>query len=104
MENSINESTVVAFQRPKGIKTSDVKRLKRAGKSIPEISQNLGVSQQTVRYHLAKKRADAGIKRAINPTPVDSSTEFEAELFGTLIKLDKVPSTIERVGNRIVIK
>jgi predicted transcriptional regulator len=103
MENSTTEITV-SRQKPKGIKTADVKRLKRTGMSVPEISDKLGVSHQTVRYHLAKKRADVGVKRNINPTPVDNNTGFEAELFGTLIKLDKTPSSIERVGNRIVIK
>lgn len=103
MENPTPEISR-SHQRPKGIKTSDVKRLKREGKSVPEISEKLGVSHQTVRYHLAKKRADAGVKRNINPTLVDNSTSFEAELFGTLIKLDKTPSSIERIGNRIVIK
>jgi predicted transcriptional regulator len=104
MENFNPEEISKSLTKVRGIKTSDVKRMKREGKSVHEISEKLGVSQQSVRYHLAKKRADAGIKRVINPIPVDNSKSFEAELFGTLIKLDQVPSSIERVGNRIVIK
>lgn len=91
-------------KRPKGIKTKDVKALHRTGMSASEIATHLGISQGTVSYHLKKKRADAGVKRVVNPTPVDNSTGFEAELFGTLIRLDQTPTSIERIGNRIVIK
>lgn len=104
MENLTQEGVEKASQRPKGIKTADVKRLKREGHSVPAICNKLGVSVATVHYHLNKRRAKPTVKGAINPTPVDSTVSFEAELFGTLIVLDQVPSSIERVGNRITIK
>lgn len=103
METPTNEGQT-PDKRPKGIKTKDVKALHRTGMLATDIAKHLGISQGTVSYHLNKKRADKGVKRSISAKPAEATTEFEAELFGTLIKLDQVPTTIERIGNRIVIK
>ncbi len=104
MENpEITQVSAYAACRPKGIKTADVKRLKREGYSIAAICNKLNVSAATVYNHLAKKRADAGVKRDTKAA-VTETVSFEAELFGTVIKLDRTPVSIERVGNKIIIK
>lgn len=80
--------------------------MKREGYSNAAISLALDCSAATVSYHLCKKR------KSKSETPVSVKTSvateefkgFEAELFGTIIRLDKTPSSIERIGNRIVIK
>ena len=103
MENVNPEGLTQPQKRPKGIKTADVKRLKREGHSVPAICNKLGISYASVTYHLRKKRKDTGVPR-VKTAVVAESIGFEAELFGTIIKLDKVPAMIERIGNRIIIK
>lgn len=87
----------------KGIKTADVKRLKREGHSIAAICNKLNVSTATVAYHLGKKRKDKGVPR-VKAAVAPVMSGFEVELFGTVIILDQAPASIERVGNRITIK
>lgn len=108
MDNYLENPLVSAWpqKRPKGIKTADIKRMKREGYSTAAICNKLNVSPATVSYHLAKKRkpkADnvADVRSSVNSEELNG---FEAELFGTVIKLDRVPASIERIGNRIVIK
>lgn len=106
MENNQETRPVWNSRKPKGIKTADVKRLRKEGLSLQEIADKMDISYATVAYHLAKKRKDAGTVRvksqmsAETPTPIP----FEADLFGTILKLDRTPLSIERIGNRIVIK
>lgn len=104
MENpEITPVLASSSTRPKGIKTADVKRMKREGYSIAAICNKLNVTSATVYNHLAKKRADAGVKRDTKSATTET-VSFEAELFGTVIKLDRTPVSIERVGNKIIIK
>ena len=95
-----------AAKRPKGIKTADIKRMKRTGASDQLIAEQFDCTIQTVRYHLAKKRKDSGtvrVKHNMTAEPV-KNLHFEVELFGTTIKLDETPVSIEKVGNKLVIK
>ena len=93
-------------------KTLAVKRLKREGVSDDVIATTLNISKSSVHYHLSKKRTYArgneSKKEESNQTQMlfsrESDSGFEAEVFGTLIRLDKAPKSIERIGNRIVIK
>lgn len=101
MENLTNGQ--ILTPKRKGIKTAEVKRLKREGLTIRQICDALNVSHATVYHHLAKKRKDLGTTR-VKAAVTTENTGFEAELFGTIIKLDKAPTSIERVGNRIIIK
>ena len=105
MENVNPEGLTQPQKRPKGIKTADVKRLKREGHSVASICNKLGISYASVSYHLRKKRKDTGIPRVKTNVSAESITEyvFEADLFGTIFKLDKTPSSIEKIGNKIVI-
>jgi predicted transcriptional regulator len=107
MENQTNNKVTSNKQGvPKGVKTVDVKRLKRNGMTVSAIAKHIGVSSSAVSYHLGKKRK----ARTTNTAEVrkhvktKTSTEFEADLFGTIIKLDRIPASIERDGNRIIIK
>lgn len=108
MENFSEKPLVSAWpsSRPKGIKTADVKRLKRDGYSNAAICNKLGCSGATVSYHLSKRRKSKSVAEVTVKTQVETTEfkGFEAELFGTLIRLDQTPSSIERIGNRIVIK
>jgi AcrR family transcriptional regulator len=104
MENpEITPVLASSSTRPKGIKTAEVKRMKREGYSIAAICNKLNVTSATVYNHLAKKRADAGVKRDTKSATAEAVL-FEADLFGTVFRLDKAPVSIERIGNRIVIK
>ena len=103
MENQTPVTEKQLSTSPKGIKTSEVKRLKREGYSHAAICNKLGVTYATVIYHLNKKRKDKGtvrVSRVVDAAPVSA---FEVELFGTTIKLDKQPSSIEKIGNKYVI-
>lgn len=86
-----------------------VKRLFRKGKTLNEIALFLNVTEKTVQKHLIEQNVKVKtvrVQRSVNPQPtvIKTATSFEADLFGTLIVLDQVPTTIERIGNRIVIK
>lgn len=111
MENTVENTPMVSAlpqTKRKGIKTADVKRLKREGHSNAAISQKLNISGATVSYHLGKRRkaktAEPEVKSLVAAVDITTVEGFEAELFGTIIKLDRVPVSIERIGNRIVIK
>ena len=107
MENSVENSTVSSqpkSSRPRGIKTADIRRMKRQGYSTAAICNQLGVSAATVSYHLMKRRKPKDttvVKTSISTAEANS---FEAELFGTLVKLDRRPASIECIGNRLIIK
>lgn len=109
MENQSNNQVTTkrtGFTGRKGIKTADVKRLKRTGMSLTAISKQYGISVSAVNYHLSKKRKarttnTAEVRKSVN---TENLSGFEADLFGTIIKLDRVPVSIEREGNRIIIK
>lgn len=97
------ETTPQKQPKRKGIKTADVKRLKREGHSIAAICNKLNVSTATVSYHLAKKRKDKGTTRVKAAVTTAPDTTFEVELFGTTIKLDKAPNSIEKIGTKLII-
>lgn len=109
MENLTNTPTTTnrrGYTGRKGVKTVDVKRLKRSGMSLTAIAKQYGISYSAVSYHLSKKRKpntpkDVQVRKSVN---TETPTGFEADLFGTIIKLDRVPVSIEREGNRIIIK
>lgn len=93
-----------ASRRPKGIKSVDVRRLRRQGYSVTDIGDLLGITQASVSYHLNKKSKNKteGKMSTVKDSTVQD-TAFEAELFGTIIKLDRTPRSIERIGNKIII-
>lgn len=104
MENTENASPMQATRKPKGIKSVDVRRLRREGFSNTAISELLNVTPSSVSYHLRKRstvKASAASSRKESIMPV---TSFEADLFGTVIKLDRIPASIEHIGNKIIIK
>lgn len=109
MENQPNNQVTTkrtGYTGRKGIKTADVKRLKRTGMSLTAISKQYGISVSAVNYHLGKKRKPRTTKTVEVRKSVSTETSmgFEADLFGTIIKLDRIPVSIEREGNRIIIK
>jgi orotate phosphoribosyltransferase-like protein len=103
MENLVEAQEAQTKRSYNRVKSVDVRRLKRQGFTPAAIAEKLNMSATAVYYHLIKKPK----KGTENKMSVKTSVEtvaFEAELFGTTIRLDKVPASIERIGNRIVIK
>ena len=90
----------VSSSTPKKIKSSEIRRLKREGHSPAAIAKKLGVSANTVYYHLITKKKRTQAKTELKQ---QASECFEFEVFGTVIKTDQKPVSIEKVGNRIVI-
>lgn len=91
------------------VKKSEVVQLKNEGYSVAAIAVKLGISRNSVYYHLMprkkyehKPKLDAIMPQPEVMSPVVNQM-FEFHLFGTLIRTDKKPAVIERVGNRIVI-
>ena len=97
----------------KYINTEEVVAFRNQGKTYNEIADKFNISHKTIAYHLGKAHAtrpythyathsDDIVNTEVAETIVNSM--FEAELFGTLITLDRVPRSIQCIGNRIVIK
>jgi hypothetical protein len=106
LQQTTVKSTGSTNYGPKGVKTADVKRMKREGLSNTTIAKKCGISTSAVNYHLGKKRkskttTEVKVRKSVNAPELSG---FEADLFGTVIKLDQIPTSIERVGNRIIIK
>lgn len=102
MDDLILGGETTPRNKPKGVKTAEIKRMKREGFSNAAICNKFGISHGSLYYHLAKKRKDAGtqrVKSAVNT----SEAAFEVELFGTTIKLDKAPNSIEKIGSKLII-
>lgn len=102
MENPTPASDTQRFA-PKKIKSVDVRRLKRNGYSVKEIAAQMGITTPTVYFHL-KKKNKVEKTPSVEVKSAKADTVFEAELFGTLLRLDSKPASIEKIGNRIVIK
>jgi orotate phosphoribosyltransferase-like protein len=104
MENLVNApETQTKRSYNNKVKSVDVRRLKRQGYTPAAIAEKLNMSATAVYYHLIKKpKKNADDKVTVKTSSAD--VMFEAELFGTTIRLDKVPMSIERIGNKIIIK
>lgn len=103
MENLVNAPETQTKRSYNKVKSVDVRRLKRQGYTPAAIAEKLNMSATAVYYHLIKKPKNEAEKKVTVKTTVNT-VMFEAELFGTTIRLDKVPTSIEQIGNKVIIK
>lgn len=103
MENTEQVDLVQPQKRPKGLKTSTVRSLSRAGKSQGEIADMLGVTVGTISYHLKKKRKYTSSAEVKSQAAVSVNPGFEVNIYGVEIKLQHRPTSIEQRENAIII-